>query len=94
MAMRLFVPDDISIELTARLFAWCSILKTIIRINTLSPLVTLSHSPAQREEHTGPQGLVIQPGGVLVDGDLGVQQDGHPLRYPRGRCPGTGGYSF
>ena len=67
-------------------------LKTIIRINTPSPSVTLSHSPAQREEHTGPQGLVIQPGGVLVDGDLGVEQDGHPLRYPGGGGPGTGGH--
>ena len=43
--------------------------------------------PAQREEHAGPQGLVIEPGGVLVDGDLGVQENGHPLRHPRGRGP-------
>ena len=66
-------------------------LKTIIKIKTPSPSVTLSHSPAQREEHTGPQGLVIQPGGVLVDRDLGVQQDGHPLRDPGGRGPSTEG---
>ena len=47
---------------------------------------------AQGEEHSRPQGLVIQPGGVLVDGDLGVEQDGHPLRYPGGGGPGTGGH--
>jgi len=37
----------------------------------------------------GPQGLVIEPGGVLVDGDLGVQENGHPLSHPRGRGPAT-----
>ena len=57
-------------------------------------VVTIRHSPAQREEHARLEGLVIQPGGVLVDGDLGVEQDGHPLRDPRGGGPGTGEYSL
>ena len=86
------MPGESSIEFTARLLAWCSILNTIIGSNNLSSLVIVTLSPAQREEHSGPQGLVIQPGGVLVDGDLGVEQDGHPLGEARGGGPGTGGF--
>ena len=47
-------------------------------------------SPAEREEHSGPQCFVVEPGGVLVDGDLGVQEDGYPLREARGGDPTKG----
>ena len=35
------------------------------------------------EEHPGPQGLVIEPGRVLVYLDVGAQQDRHPLSEAR-----------
>ena len=35
------------------------------------------------EEHPGPQRLVVEPGGVLVDVSVGAQQYRHPLSKAR-----------
>ena len=40
--------------------------------------------PAERKEHPGPERLVLQPGGALLDGGVGGEDDGQPLRDPGG----------
>ena len=40
-------------------------------------------SSRQGEEHPGPQRLVVEPGGVLVDVSVGAQQYRHPLSKSR-----------
>ena len=41
--------------------------------------------PGQGEGHPRLEGVVIEPGGVLVDVREGAQRDGHPLSHTRGR---------
>ena len=49
--------------------------------------VSVVLSAAEGEEYSRPKSLVIEPGSILVDCDLGVQEEGHPLREARGGGP-------